>query len=66
MRRRSSRSSTPAATGRLQAGFILLVGLSTGTMALSGGATPWIVALSVLGGIATGSVLLWYLRRIAR
>ena len=46
-------------------GFVVLVGLSGGTMALQGDASASTVGLAVLGGTVFGAALLWYLRRAA-
>ena len=48
---------------RLGVGFVFLIGLSGGTMALQGGASPTVTAAAVLASIAFGGGLLWYLRR---
>ncbi|WP_265108132.1 hypothetical protein [Halosolutus halophilus] len=69
MRRSPGRDpSTPtaltSASTRLAIGFVLLVGLSGGTIALQGGASLVVVAGAVLGGLLVGSALTWYLYRI--
>lgn len=46
---------------QLGAGFVLLVGLSGGMMALQGGATIATVGLATLGSLLAGGALLWYL-----
>jgi len=56
---RSSQLTNPSA--RAKAGFVLLVGLSGGMMALQGGASPTLVGLMTLGGTVAGGALLWYL-----
>ncbi|WP_436344754.1 hypothetical protein [Natronorubrum sp. FCH18a] len=56
---RSSALTTPS--DRLKGVFVLLVGLSGGTMALQGGASLAVVGLTTIGGIAAGGALLWYL-----
>lgn len=66
MRRRPGRdpSRTTALTSpstRLAIGFVLLVGLSGGMIALQGGASPVSVAGAVAGGLLAGSALTWYL-----
>lgn len=48
---------------RLYAGFVALVGVSAGVMALSGGASIAEAAGTALGGLALGAGLLWYLLR---
>lgn len=55
-----------AGSQRLYAGFVLLVGVSAGLMALSGGATLLQTMIVLLGGLAIGACLLWYLLRIGR
>ncbi len=47
--------------GRLKAGFVVLVGLSGGMIAVQGGASLLVVALSIVGGLLVGGALLWYL-----
>ncbi|ELZ05653.1 hypothetical protein C482_02036 [Natrialba chahannaoensis JCM 10990] len=49
---------------RLGLAFVLLVGFSGGTMALQGGASLQMVALSTLGFLVAGGALLWYLQWI--
>lgn len=51
---------------RLQAGFVVLVGLSGGLMALFGGGSVLVVGASTVGGLVVGGCLLWYLRWIVR
>lgn len=46
---------------RLKIGFVGLVGVSGGLIAIQGGAPLSLVALAVLGGLLTGGALLWYL-----
>jgi len=50
---------------RLLAGFVLLVGLSGGLMALQGGASVPAIGVATAGGLVAGGALLWYLLRIA-
>lgn len=50
-------------SGAFKAGFVVLVGLSGGTMALQGGGSILAVALSVLGALLVGAALAWYLGR---
>lgn len=64
-RRGSSRTTaltTPST--RLAIGFVLLIGLSTGLIALQGGASMIGIGLAVLVGLLAGGGLLWYLYRI--
>ncbi|NUB93188.1 hypothetical protein HTZ84_01010 [Haloterrigena sp. SYSU A558-1] len=60
-RRAADSSSLTEPSARLKALFVLLVGLSGGTMALGGGASPRIVGLLTVGGVVAGAALLWYL-----
>ncbi|PCR89242.1 hypothetical protein [Natrinema ejinorense] len=46
---------------QLKAVFVLLVGLSGGSIALQSGASPLVIGAAILGGVAAGSALLWYL-----
>ncbi|KYH26657.1 hypothetical protein HAPAU_17570 [Halalkalicoccus paucihalophilus] len=46
---------------RLYTGFVVLVGLSAGLMALSGGATLAQAALVTGVGLALGGALIWWL-----
>ncbi|SDJ49168.1 hypothetical protein [Natronorubrum texcoconense] len=48
-------------SARLKAVFVLLVGLSGGTMALQGGASLAAVGLASIVGIVAGGALLWYM-----
>ena len=50
-----------AGARRLKIGFVVLVGLSGGMIALQADAAPLIVAASVLSGLVAGAALLWYL-----
>ncbi len=52
-----------AGSRRLYAGFVALVGVSSGVMALSGDASITQAAGLTLGGSALGVGLLWYLLR---
>ncbi|MEM4780013.1 MAG: hypothetical protein QXG03_00380 [Halalkalicoccus sp.] len=54
-----------AGSQRLAVGFIALVGVSAGIMALSGGATPVQAAAVTGAGLALGGALIWWLRRIS-
>ncbi|MCW8172214.1 hypothetical protein [Natrialba swarupiae] len=68
MTRRRGRGSTPdgrRSRRRLAAGFVLLVGLSGGTMALQGDASVPTIGLMTAIGLVAGGALLWYLRWIA-
>ena len=57
---------TPAGGfGRLKAGFVVLVGCSSGLMAVQAGASVVAVGLATLGGLLAGGALLWYLLWIA-
>jgi len=62
-----SRDEDPNRAGRtqLKVGIVLLVGVSAGLVALSGGATPAEIGIAVAGGLAVGAALLAYLVRIA-
>ncbi|ELZ19183.1 hypothetical protein C477_09294 [Haloterrigena salina JCM 13891] len=60
-RRAADSSSLTEPSARLKALFVLLVGLSGGTMALGGGASPLTVGLLTVGGAVAGGALLWYL-----
>lgn len=49
---------------RLYTGFVVLVGVSAGVMALSGGATLVQAAAVAGAGLALGAALLWWLLSI--
>lgn len=49
---------------RLQVAFVALVAVSGATVAIQGGASLSVVALSALGGALAGLVLIAYLRRV--
>ena len=51
------------ANNRLQAGFVLLVGVSAGLVATQAGASLVQTAAVVAGGLLLGGVLLLWLRR---
>ncbi|MFB6155056.1 MAG: hypothetical protein ABEJ22_04110 [Haloferacaceae archaeon] len=51
------------ANTRLKVGFVLLVGLSGGLVALQAEGTPAQLALGVGGGLLVGLALLWFLVR---
>ncbi|WP_122090495.1 hypothetical protein [Halalkalicoccus subterraneus] len=53
-----------AGSQRLYTGFVVLVGLSAGIMALSGGATLSQAALVTGAGLVLGGALVWWLVRI--
>ncbi|AFZ73257.1 hypothetical protein [Natronobacterium gregoryi] len=61
MSRGRTPDSSDRADGRLAVAFVALVGLSSGTMALQGGASVPMVGLATAGGLAAGGVLAWYL-----
>ena len=63
--RRTSRPDPTEGFERLKAGFVLLVGLSGGLMALQGGASLVAITLATVGGLLAGGALLWYLLWIA-
>ena len=63
--RQTSRPDPTEGIGRLKAGFVVLVGLSSGLMALQVGASVAAIALATLGGLLAGGALLWYLLWIA-
>jgi hypothetical protein len=48
---------------RLQIGFVVLVGLSGGLVALQAGASTLQVGLAVVGALVLGGLLLLWLRR---
>jgi lysozyme family protein len=51
------------ANRRLQIGFVLLVGVSGGLVALQAGATPVVIAVAVVGCLLLGGLLLLWMRR---
>ncbi|WP_369684815.1 hypothetical protein [Halalkalicoccus sp. NIPERK01] len=53
-----------AGSQRLYAAFVLLVGVSAGLMALSGGATLAQAAIGAGAGLVLGGALMWWLLRI--
>ncbi|MFC4543377.1 hypothetical protein ACFO5R_15715 [Halosolutus amylolyticus] len=66
MRRSSGRDpSKPtgltSSSTRLAIGFVLLIGLSGGMIAIQGGGSLAVVAAAVLGSLVVGSALTWYL-----
>jgi purine-cytosine permease-like protein len=61
-----SEEERQTADRRLRAGFVALVGLSGGLVALASGATP-VQSLAAVGvGLLVGGALLVYLARIGR
>ncbi|NGM67679.1 hypothetical protein G6M89_01415 [Natronolimnobius sp. AArcel1] len=64
--RRGASARDPDITGRRQlgAGFVVLVGLSGGLMAIQGGAPLEVIGAVTLGSFLLGGGLLWYLSRI--
>ncbi|MFB6108783.1 MAG: hypothetical protein ABEJ82_08100 [Haloplanus sp.] len=62
----SSDRERRVATARLRAGFVVLVGLSAGLVAVAGDATPAQALVAVAAGLVLGSVLLWFLLRTGR
>ena len=51
------------ANRRLQFGFVVLVGVSGGLVALQAGASTPQIGVAVVGGLVLGGVLLLWLRR---
>ena len=51
---------------RFRAGFVLLVGLSGGLVAVSVGATTTQIVAVVAGGLVAGAALMWWLVRSYR
>jgi hypothetical protein len=54
------------ANTRLKVGFVLLVGFSSGLVALQAGGTTTQLAGAVVGGILLGVVLLYFVLKTAR
>lgn len=48
----------------IKAAVVLLVGLSGGLIALSGDASPELIAAAFVGGLAVGMGLVWHLSRL--
>ncbi|SEH15937.1 hypothetical protein SAMN04487967_2322 [Natronorubrum sediminis] len=57
-------SSQTQLSDRLKGAFVLLVGLSSATMALQGGASALSIGLATIIGLVAGAALLWYLQTI--
>lgn len=55
-----------AGARRLKIGFIVLVGLSGGLIAIQANAPLPVIVASVLSGLAVGAALLWYLVWVTR
>ena len=51
---------------RIKVGFVLLIGLSGGLVALGVGGDPLQLAIAVLAGTAVGLALLFFMLRMAR
>lgn len=51
---------------RLAGGFVLLVGASSGLVAVQARASVEEIAVAVVVGLVLGSLLAWYLARIGR
>ena len=51
------------ANRRLQIGFVVLVGVSGGLVALQAGASTLQIGVAIVGGLVLGGVLLLWLRR---
>jgi len=45
---------------KMKVAFALLVGLSAGAITLQGDVSPAVTAAAVVGGIAVGALLVWY------
>jgi len=52
------------ASRRLKLGFVALVGVSAGLVALAGGATTAQALVALASGLAVGTALLWYLASV--
>ncbi|WP_120243422.1 hypothetical protein [Halopiger aswanensis] len=65
-REQEERSADIAGRRRLGAGFVLLVGLSGGLMALQGDASLAAVGAVTVASMVAGGALLWYLYWIVR
>ncbi|SEW09493.1 hypothetical protein [Natrinema salifodinae] len=57
-------SEVTDAADQLKIVFVLLVGLSGGSIALQSDASPAVIGGAILGGIIAGGALLWYLIRM--
>ena len=49
----------------IKTAVVLVVGFSGGLIALSGDASPELIAASVVGGLVVGMGLVWYLSRLS-
>ncbi|SIR97458.1 hypothetical protein [Natronorubrum thiooxidans] len=56
-----SGSQLTSSSAWIGVGFVLLVGLSGGMMALQGGASLAAIGVTMVGGLVAGGALLWYL-----
>ena len=56
-----SEENRRVASRRLKLGFVGLVGVSAGLVALAGGATATQALVALAGGLVVGGALLWYL-----
>ncbi|MFP8951919.1 hypothetical protein ACLI4Z_02935 [Natrialbaceae archaeon A-arb3/5] len=63
-KRGSNTDNNGSGRRRLGAAFVVLVGLSGGTMALQGDASAAVVGATTVGGLVAGGALLWYLNWI--
>lgn len=61
---RACASSQTQLSDRLKGAFVLLVGLSSATMALQGGASARSIGLATIIGLVAGAALVWYLQTI--
>ncbi|MXV61247.1 hypothetical protein GS429_04050 [Natronorubrum sp. JWXQ-INN-674] len=56
----SQTTALTSPSARVAIGFVSLVGLSGGMIAVQGDAPPVVIAGTVLGGLIAGAALLWY------
>ncbi|APX96745.1 hypothetical protein [Natronorubrum daqingense] len=61
---RACASSETQLSDRLKGAFVLLVGFSSATMALQGGASARAIGLATIIGLVAGAALVWYLQTI--
>ena len=61
---RACASSQTQLSDRLKGAFVLLVGFSSATMALQGGASARSIGLATIIGLVAGAALVWYLQTI--